>query len=219
MSPSRKGSGDGDAAVFQASFGDPSRVEGTLALPGTGDRSGEASEQALVKAAQAGDEQALETLYRAHYDVVYRYVLYRVGVVTVAEDVTSQVFLGMVRNLPGFRWRGKPFIAWLYAIAQKQIAFHLRTVSRRGEAVDLDAVGDLVADATTPHASAVERERRTSLVRALGRLPDTQREVVLLRFVLSLSLAETAASLGKSEGAVKQLQLRGLSAMREILGS
>lgn len=178
-----------------------------------------AQERRLVESARTGDEGAIEALYRTYYPVVYRYALFRVGSATVAEDVTSQVFLGMVRHLPRFTWKGKPFVAWLYAIAQKQVAHHHRSSGRAARTVGLEQAEDLIADTAGPEATAQERERRLRLAGALRMLPESQREVVLLRHVLSLSLAETAAAVNKTEGAIKQLQLRGLASLKEILGS
>lgn len=176
-------------------------------------------ERTLVEAAQAGDAGAIEALYRTHHATIYRYVLFRVGSVAVAEDVTSQVFLGMMRQLPRYRWQGKPFLSWLYAIAQKQVAMHFRSSARAGSPVDLEQAESVIADTAGPHADAEQRERRVALARALDTLPESQREVILLRFVLALSLAETAAAVDKSEGAVKQLQLRGLAALKDVLGA
>lgn len=173
-------------------------------------------ERRLVEHARQGDESAVEALYRQHYDRVYRYVFYRLGSPTVAEDVASQVFLAMVRGLPRFEWQGRPFVAWLYAIAQKQVAYHLRRHSR-ADSVDLNEALHLVADTAGPETGAEEREQRVALAQALRQLPDTQREVIILRYVLSLSLAETAAALERSEGAIKQLQLRALAGLRGIL--
>ena len=174
-------------------------------------------EHALVEAARVGDEGAIGALYRTYYDPIYRYVLFRVVTPAAAEDVTSQVFLAMVRNLLRFEWRGRPFLAWLYSIAQKQVAFYRRSAGRAPSQVELEAAAEVIGDTAGPHASAEERERRQRLARALEQLPDTQREVVLLRYVLSLSLAETAAATERSEGAVKQLQMRGLTALRGLL--
>ena len=175
-------------------------------------------EQRLVQAACRGEHSAIEALYRSHYDVIYRYVLLRVGSSGTAEDVTSQVFLGMVRGLGRYTDEGKPFVAWLYGIAQKQIAFHLRTQSRSPKKVGLDDVAGLAAESAGPHASAEQTELRGTMAQALGRLPEGQREVLMLRYVLSLSVAETAAIVGRTEGAVKQLQLRGLASLRGVLG-
>ncbi|MCL5736214.1 MAG: sigma-70 family RNA polymerase sigma factor [Actinobacteria bacterium] len=175
-------------------------------------------ERRLVDAACRGEESAIEALYRTHYDTIYRYVLLRLGSLAAAEDVTSQVFLGMVRGLGRYRDEGRPFIAWLYGIAQKQIAFFQRGESRAPGAVDLDAVTELVAAGAGPHATAEQRELRGAVARALGKVPEGQREVIMLRYLLSLSVAETAAVVGRTEGAVKQLQLRGLATLKNLLG-
>ena len=175
-------------------------------------------EQRLVEAACRGEESAIEALYRTHFDAIYRYILLRLGSPSAAEDVTSQVFLGMVRGLGRYCDEGKPFVAWLYGIAQKQIAFFLRGQSRAPRRVDLDDVVELAAQTAGPHAAAEQQELRGAVAQALAKLPDGQREVLMLRYILSLSLAETASVVGRSEGAVKQLQLRGLVGLKGILG-
>jgi RNA polymerase sigma-70 factor, ECF subfamily len=175
-------------------------------------------EQRLVEAACRGEESAIEALYRTHFDAIYRYVLFRVGSPASAEDVTSQVFLGMLRGLGRYRDEGKPFVAWLYGIAQKQIAFFLRGQSRAPNSVDLDAAAELAAHSAGPHATAEQRELRVAIAQALSKVPDGQREVIMLRYILSLSVAETAAVVERTEGAVKQLQLRGLATLKTILG-
>jgi len=179
--------------------------------------SGRERETALVRAACSGDGSAIEALYRAHYDTIYRYALFRVRSPLLAEDVASQVFLGMCRGLPTYRDEGKPFVAWLYGIAQKQVALHQRSQHRRPSPVDLDAAQELIADTAGPEATAEERERRLVLAQAIRLLPESQREVILLRYALALSLSETAAATGRSEGAIKQTQLRGLASLQGIL--
>ena len=189
------------------------RAEGDLSAAGYTPQ-----EFALVDAARRGEEWAVEALYRTHYDTIYKYVLYRVGSLNAAEDVVSKVFLGMVRSLPRFEWQGRPFVAWLYAIAQKQLAHHFRSEAKSPLPLELDAAEDMVADTVGPDASVEERERRVRLSRALRMLPESQREVVLLRLVMQWSLAETAAATSRSEGAIKQLQLRGLATLKDVLG-
>ena len=175
-------------------------------------------EQRLVEAARRGEESAVEALYRTHFDVIYRYVFLRLGSPAAAEDVTSQVFLGMLKGLGRYQDQGKPFVAWLYGIAQKQIAFFQRSQGRAPDPVDLDAASELVAESAGPDSTAEERELRVAIARALGKVPEGQREVIMLRYILSFSVAETAAIVGRTEGAVKQLQLRGLATMKNILG-
>jgi RNA polymerase sigma-70 factor, ECF subfamily len=175
-------------------------------------------EQRLVEAACRGEESAIEALYRTHFETIYRYVFLRLGSPAAAEDVTSQVFLGMIRGLGRYQDQGKPFVAWLYGIAQKQIAFFLRGQSRAPGPLDLDAAAELVAGSAGPHATAEQREMRVAIAKALSKVPDGQREVIMLRYILSLPVAETAAIVGRTEGAVKQLQLRGLATLKTILG-
>jgi len=175
-------------------------------------------ERRLVEAACRGEASAVEALYRCHYDTIYRYVLLRLGSPSAAEDVTSQVFMGMLRGLGRYRDEGRPFLAWLYGIAQKQIALFYRGQSRMPTNVDLDAAAELAAQTAGPHAAAEQRELRADLARALGQVPEGQREVLMLRYILSMSLAETAAIVGRTEGAVKQLQLRGLNTLKSVLG-
>lgn len=176
-------------------------------------------ERRLVEAACRGERSAIEALYRTHYDAIYRYVLLRLGSVAAAEDVTSLVFLGMIRGLGRYREEGKPFVAWLYGMAQKQVAFYLRCENRAPDSVELEAVAEVAADpAGGPQASIEEGELRASLVQALRCLPEGQQEVIMLRYILGLSLAETAAVMGRTEGAVKQLQLRALAGLKTRLG-
>ena len=129
-------------------------------------------EQRLVEAACRGEESAIEALYRTHYDAIYRYVLLRLGSPSAAEDVTSQVFLGMVRGLGRYSDEGKPFVAWLYGIAQKQIAFFLRGQSRAPRRVDLDDAVELAAQTAGPHAAAEQQELRGAVAQALAKVPD-----------------------------------------------
>ena len=75
-----------------------------------------------------------------------------------------------------------------------------------------------MAQSAGPDATAEDRERRLAIARALQKVPEGQREVIMLRYILSLSVAETAAAVGRTEGAVKQLQLRGLASLKNLLG-
>ena len=210
--PRRSGAGLRKATPYRAPEGQRAAPEGGADIPETGD------ERRLVERARQGDEAALESLYRSHYDRIYRYCYYRLGSAEAAEDATAQVFLGMVRALPRFEWRGKPFVAWLYGIARKQAALWERE-SRRADPPSTADSPALPGDGGPPEALLEQQEQRVVLIQALGELPDTQREVIVLRYGLSLSLEETAAALGRSAGAVKQLQLRALAALRAVLGN
>lgn len=169
----------------------------------------------LVGAARSRDREAVARLFDRYYDAVYRYAFARLGNVTDAEDAASETFTAMVRSLPRFRWRGVPFEAWLFRIAMSKVvdvARHRTRVRPAG-----DGLADEVADGgLEPERVVAFREIRRELVAAVERLPRDQRDVVMLRFFLGHSIRETASSLGRSEGAIKQLQFRALSSLRRM---
>ena len=174
-------------------------------------------ERALVRRACRGESSAVEALYRTYYEPIFRYVFLRLRSTVATEDVTHQVFLGMCQGLSRYRDGGKPFVAWLYGIAKKQVACYQKSLRKATCLVQFESGQELIADTAGPHATFEKRERRLAIADALRLIPDQQRETLILRYVLSFSLAETAVTLRRTEGAVKQLQLRGLSSLRSAL--
>lgn len=168
----------------------------------------------LVGAARGRDRDAVAHLFDRYHDPIYRYAYARLRNVADAEDATAETFLAMVRSLPRFRWRGVPFEAWLFRIAMSKVvdvARHRGRVRAAG-----DALGTEVADAgTEPERVLATREIRRELVAAIEKLPRAQRDVVMLRFFAGRSISETAGLLRRSDGAVKQLQFRALSTLRQ----
>jgi RNA polymerase sigma-70 factor (ECF subfamily) len=146
---------------------------------------------------------------------VWRLAFYRLGEHAASDDVTSEVWIRVVRGIGSYRTSGAGFPAWLYRITTRQIADHWRAVGRRRERLTADMIA--LADAV-PGDGPDDIARRTEEA-AVNRLPDTQRDVVTLRFFVGLTVAECAAVLGKSEGAVKQLQLRAVRALRVAMPS
>ena len=159
-------------------------------------------EQKLVEDAQADPARFLE-LYDRHFHRVWAYVIRRAASRAEAEDVTSEVFRKALENLAGYQWRGTPFLAWLLRIASN-------TLSHRWEKAGRES-GDPPPDIAEPDAGL---ERRAMLFQLVGRLPEVQRRVIELRYVEQRSLLEVAEALGKTEGAVKQLQKRALENLR-----
>ena len=162
-------------------------------------------ERALIEAAQA-DPARFEPLYDRYVHRVYGFVSRRVGNRAAAEDITSAVFEQALASLPRFEWRGVPFAAWLIRIASNALADHWRRLARE--------TGDAPPD--LPDAAEVQGiEQRAILFQLVDRLPDPQRRVIEMRFGEEKSLRDIAAALGRSEGAVKQLQLRALENLRK----
>jgi len=165
----------------------------------------ESDEQALVEAAQT-DPARFAELYEVTFDRVYAFIARRTASREQAQDLTSEVFQRALAGLGGFKWQGKPFAAWCIGIARNVLAQDAyRTVA------DRDLPEDLGADDGA--------ERRTMMLQAIESLPQDQRQVILRRFFEQRCIREIAQELGRSEGAVKQLQLRGLRKLREFLRS
>lgn len=165
-------------------------------------------ERLLIQAAQS-DPSRFAELYESNFNRVYAFVARRVKDREEAQDVTADVFHQALRNLSRFQWRGVPFAAWLLRIAANALADRWQ---RAGREVPADSA-ELEAESSP--ADVVEIERRAMLFQLVDRLPADQRLVVVRRFVEQKSIREIAQELGRSEGAVKQLQFRALETLRE----
>ncbi len=185
---------------------------------------------ALVALAQTGDADAFGQIYELYVDTVYRYVHLRVGSQQQAEDLTAETFVRALRRLDSFTWQGKDIAAWFVTIARNLIT-DLRRSSRFRLEVSTDEIlgAEQAAGASrtgvpgatgtrTPEEEVLGRARDRRLLEAVRTLRPDQQECLVLRFFQELSVAETAAALGRSEGAVKQLQLRAVRQLAEVLG-
>ena len=168
----------------------------------------EADERLLIEAAQK-DPARFAELYENNFERVYAYIVRRVRDRSETEDLTAEVFHHALANLQRFEWRGIPFAAWLYRIASNLIADRQRR-NREPVAADPGQIESLPAGG----AEIQEVERKAALFRLVGTLPAEQRRVVVLRFVEEKSIKEVARDIGKTEGAVKQLQFRALTTLR-----
>jgi RNA polymerase sigma-70 factor, ECF subfamily len=165
-------------------------------------------ERHLIEAAQA-DPARFGELYDRHVDRVYAFVSRRTHDRATAEDITSEVFQQALAHLGRFEWRGVPFVAWLLRIAANAVA----DLRRRDARDSPDPPPDI------PDPSEVEDlERRVILFQLVDRLPGLQRQVIQMRFAEDKSIREIAVALNRSEGAVKQLQLRALENLRKRIG-
>jgi RNA polymerase sigma-70 factor (ECF subfamily) len=171
-------------------------------------------EAQLVEQARRGDKRAAAELYRCHVEAVYRYIVSRVKDSAVAEDLTAQVFVGMLEGLPTYQPRGKRFLCWLYRIACARTADYWRKQQRCKE-VDLDESWIASQDRPDEWLEA-EADWRTA-INLLAQLSDDQQDVLILRFIGEMSLAEVAEILAKSVGATKALQHRALTSLSRLL--
>ena len=171
---------------------------------------------ALVELARNGDADAFGMLYDHYQGSVYRFLFYRTRSVALAEDLTSETFFRALRGMKNFRWQGKDFGAWLMTIARNLATDHFKAGRTRLEQTTEDM--GLHDDATEgPEAAVLAGLTNEILLRALKELPDEQRDCLVMRFLQGMSIAETAAVLGRSDGAVKQLQLRGVRNLAKLM--
>lgn len=168
----------------------------------------DSEERVRIEAAQK-DPSRFGALYEENFERVYAFIARRVHDRNEVQDLTAEVFHHALANLGKFEWRGAPFAAWLYRIARNAVADHFRRASRQLNEPSPDE---------TPADEMEKVEKRALLFRLVGQLPADQQRVIVMRFAEGRSIREIAESMGRSEGAVKQLQWRGVQTLRSRLG-
>jgi RNA polymerase sigma-70 factor (ECF subfamily) len=171
---------------------------------------------ALVELARGGDSEAFGLLYDHYQASVYRFLFYRTRSTALAEDLTSETFFRALRSMTGFRWQGKDFGAWLMTIARNLATDHFKAGRTRLE-LTTDDMGAHDDATEGPESTVLAGLTNELLLKALKGLPDEQRDCLIMRFLQGMSIAETAAVLGRSDGAVKQLQLRGVRNLAKLM--
>jgi RNA polymerase sigma-70 factor (ECF subfamily) len=175
-------------------------------------------DRAQVLAAQA-DPARFDALYRKYVAQVYNYAVYELRDRHEAEDATERTFLSALGELPRFQERADPadgaeastFKVWLFRIARNTVAERRRT-QRRSPQVPLEAALAMPAPVDV-EGTTIARDEAAAAWRAIDRLDEDRRRVVVLRFVHELSTPEIAAILGRSDGAVRVLLHRALRAV------
>jgi RNA polymerase sigma-70 factor (ECF subfamily) len=170
----------------------------------------------LVTAAQQGDQNAFGQLYDRYVDVVFRFVLFRVGDRPLAEDLTSETFLRALRRISSVSYQGRDVGAWFVTIARNLVLDHVKSSRYRLEMTTADIL-DSSADDRGPEHKVVEEATATELMRCVAQLGQDQQECIMLRFMQGLSVSETAAVMGRNEGAVKALQHRAVRRLAQLL--
>ena len=172
--------------------------------------------RALVDLAKDGDNDAFGQLYDHYVTGVFRYIYYRVGSRQLAEDLTSETFVRGLRAIQRFTWQGKDFGAWLTTIARNLVADHYKSSRSRLEIVT-ETIPEGRTSAAGPEHDVMAQISHEMLFESVNALPPEQRDCILMRFIQGLSIAQTAAALDRSEGAVKQLQLRAIRSLAKTV--
>ncbi|MEU4423738.1 ECF subfamily RNA polymerase sigma factor, BldN family [Actinoplanes sp. NPDC024001] len=189
--------------------------------PARPDRSDPAAEVwALVERAQAGEAEAFGLIYDRYVDTVFRFVYFRVGNRQLAEDLTSDTFLRALKRIGSFTWQGRDLGAWLVTIARNLVADHFKSGRYRLEVTTgdvLDADREDRGPEGSPESAVVDHITNVALLTAVKQLNPEQQECIVLRFLQGFSVAETAQTMGKNEGAIKALQYRAVRALNRLL--
>jgi RNA polymerase sigma-70 factor (ECF subfamily) len=171
----------------------------------------------LVARAQGGDGEAFGLLYDRYVDSVFRFIYYRVNDRALAEDFTSETFVRALRRISTITYQGRDIGAWFMTIARNIVLDHVKSARHRLESTTGDTIepGEHAQSTESAVLDSLDAER---LRAAVDRLGPEQRECVTLRFMQGLSVSETAAVMGKNDGAIKALQHRAIRKLAEILG-
>lgn len=174
----------------------------------------------LIERAQQGESEAFGLIYDRYVDTVFRFVYFRVGNRQLAEDLTSDTFLRALKRIGSFTWQGRDLGAWLVTIARNLVADHFKSGRYRLEVTTgdvLDADREDRGPEGSPESAVVEHITNMALLGAVKQLNPEQQECIVLRFLQGFSVAETAQTMGKNEGAIKALQYRAVRALARLL--
>jgi RNA polymerase sigma-70 factor, ECF subfamily len=171
----------------------------------------------LVRLAQDGDGDAFGLLYDRYVDTVYRFIYFRINDRGLAEDFTSETFLRALRRIGTISYQGRDIGAWFITIARNIVLDHLKSARHRLEMTTADTI-EGKEHAQSTEAAVLDTLQSERLMQAVSQLGDEQRECVMLRFVQGMSVSETAAIMGKNDGAIKALQHRAVRKLADLVG-
>jgi len=161
------------------------------------------------------DQQSIGVIYDKYFSEIYRYVLYRIGDTTLAEDIASDVFVRLLEAVQSGRPPQTNLKGWLIGTASHVVTDHLRQKYRRPE----EEISESMPDRGPSLAAEVDQREQNRMVNdAYAQLTPEQQHVLALRFGQGYSLEETAAFMNKNVNAVKALQFRALAALQREVG-
>jgi len=178
----------------------------------------------LIERAQAGEAEAFGAIYEHYYELIFRYIRFRVADRQTAEDLTADTFLRAFKRIGAFTWQGRDPGAWLVTIARHLVADHFKSGRHRFESVGINVLNeeDTRPDERAegrPEQSVVDHLTHLDMLRAVQQLTREQHECIVLRFLRGLSVAETARVMGKNQGAIKALQYRARNELVRLLAT
>jgi RNA polymerase sigma-70 factor (ECF subfamily) len=168
----------------------------------------------LVQRAASGDFEAFGDLYHIHIERIYRYVFYQVKDKSTAEDITEEIFVKAWKAISSCKGKEQTFSSWLYRIAHNHVIDNIRRLQKR-QSIEMETV-DKVSSLELKVEGELERQE---LLKVMACLPQNQRRVIILKFIEGLDNREIGQVMGKSQGAIRVLQMRALATLRWELSS
>lgn len=172
------------------------------------------NEQRLLTGVRQLDPDTLTEVHDLYYAAIFRYIAFRVGSQETAEDLTSEVF---TRLLSAVRDRSAPqntLRGWLYGVASRVVADHHRKQYREDQMKTMAIASN---DSADPLDVVANKLTVAVLASAISDLTKDQQEVIALRFGYGMPIREAANMMGKSEGAIKQLQARAIASLTRVM--
>jgi RNA polymerase sigma-70 factor (ECF subfamily) len=167
-------------------------------------------EHELLARARRFDQDALGRIHDEYYGPLFRYALYRTGDPETAKDIASDVLMRLLEGLRAGTGPTATLTGWLFGVAARVVSDHFRHAYRAPQVELNDGLADPQATPTSLTVSALQREE---LRQAVATLPEEQQHVIALRFGQDIPIQQVARMMGKTEGAVKQLQARAVAAL------
>lgn len=171
-------------------------------------------DELLIKKAKKGDTEAFGLLYEQYAEIIFRYVFSHLDSKQDAEDLTEEIFFRAWKALPNYDDRGLPFSAFLFRSARNSLIDYYRQykVVKSLDEIEWQSNGE-----PDPEDEVAARMDRADLKQTLSQLREDYRTVLIFRFLGGMSPEETAEVMDRSVGAVRVLQHRALSALKNLL--
>lgn len=175
-------------------------------------------EESLIKRIQDEDKEAMGEMFDFYYDKIFRFAYRRTSSQETAEDITSEVFLSVIKNIQNFRWKkNNSFRAWIYQIANNKICDYFRK-NYRSKTIELERVGELKDSAeNNPQKELISREDREEINRAIFQLSEKDQQVINLTFFEEMKAQEIAGILDCSTDSVYVRLHRALKKLKPLL--
>ncbi len=170
-----------------------------------------------IESAIKGEASAFGLLYDRYQPQIYRFIYLKVSHREEAEDLCHQVFLSAWQNIEGYKFKGFPFSTWLYSIARNKVIDHYRT---KKNFIDIETIYIAEEDDKKTNEAILDFKTNIENVKkAISELPQTEQDVIIMRFTEDMPYKEIASILNKSEVSIRVIQHKAIKRLKELLSN